>query len=191
MTQIKILDKEKDYLLNVSSQEFVDGLNSASIFYELLSYDQFNLTESSQYKILITKESDKRKTEHGFNNISLIGIYNCLLNLICHNFHEGLVFKHNLIYKKQENQFSLKNFCLKVVCVDYKDKNRFQDFEYHLGHTLSFSNIHNFTKIQDKIIMSNLTVFEHKIYIFPEEMTNDFLSKMLILYQDFADNIPI
>ena len=39
MAQIKILDKEKDYLISVSSQEFVDGLNSASIFYELLSYD--------------------------------------------------------------------------------------------------------------------------------------------------------
>jgi hypothetical protein len=34
-------------------------------------------------------------------------------------------------------------------------------------------------------------MFEHKIYIFPEYMTKDFLPKMLILYQDFADNIPI
>ena len=191
MTQIKILDKEKDYLLKVNPYEFVDSLDSASIFYELLSYDQFNLTESSKYKILITKESDKRKTEYGFNNISLLGIYNCLLNLICHNLYEGLVFRHYLLYKKQEKQFSLKNFSLKVVCINYKDKNLFQEFEYHLGHTISFEHIHNFTKIQDEIIMSNLTVFEHNIYIFPEDMTNDFLSKMLILYQEFADNILI
>lgn len=187
MAQIKILDKEKDYLLSISPYEFVDSLDSASIFYELLQHDQLILTDSSKHKILSTKV----RFSNEFNNISLLGIYNCLLNLICHNLYEGLVFRHNLIYKKQEKQFSLKNFCLKVVCIDYKDKNLFQDFEYHLGHTLSLEHTYNFTKIQDEIIMSNLTVFEHKIYIFPEDMTNDFLPKMLILYQDFADNIPI
>jgi|688.fasta_scaffold879784_2 hypothetical protein len=182
MTQIKILDKEKDYLLSVNAQQFVDSLDSASIFYELLEHDQLILTDSSNHKIL----SPKVRFSYEFNNISLIGIYNCLLNLICHNLYEGLVLRHYLLYKKQEKQFSLKNFCLKVVCIDYKDKNLFQKFEYQLGYTISFV-----TRIQDEIIMSNLIMFEHKIYIFPEYMTKDFLPKMLILYQDFADNIPI
>jgi hypothetical protein len=187
MTQIKILDKEKDYLLSVNAQQFVDSLDSASIFYELLEHDQLILTDHSNHKIL----SPKVRFSYEFNNISLIGIYNCLLNLICHNLYEGLVVRHYLLYKKQEKQFSLKNFCLKVVCIDYKDKNLFQEFEYHLGHTISFDNVHNFTRIQDEIIMSNLIMFEHKIYIFPDYMTKDFLPKMLILYQDFANNIPI
>jgi hypothetical protein len=188
MAQIKILDKEKDYLLSVDSHKFIESLESAGIFYELLKYDHLNLTASSKHKILSTKV----RFSEDFNNISLVGIYNCLLNLICHNLYEGLAFRHNLIYKKQEKQFSLKNFCLRILCIDYKDKNLFQEFEYHLGHTLSFENIHNFTRIQDEIIMSSsLSIFEHKIYIFPEEMTSDFLPKMLILYEDFVDNIPI
>lgn len=179
MAQIKILDKEKDYLLSVNAQQFVDSLNSVSIFYELLKYDQMrNRNEPNNYSLI-------------YNNISLIGIYNCLLNLICHNIYEGLVFRHHIIYKKQDKQFSLNNFSLKISCIDYKDKNLYQEFKYQLGY--DYTNLNDYlVRILDEIIMSsNLMMFEHKIYIFPDEMTNDFLSKMLILYQDFADNIPI
>ena len=96
MTQIKILDKEKDYLLSVNAQQFVDSLDSASIFYELLEHDQLILTDHSNHKIL----SPKVRFSYEFNNISLIGIYNCLLNLICHNLYEGLVVRHYLLYKR-------------------------------------------------------------------------------------------
>jgi hypothetical protein len=179
MAQIKILDKEKDYLLSVNPYQFVDSLDSASIFYELLKYDQMrNKNESNNYALI-------------YNNISLIGIYNCLLNLISHNIYEGLVLRHHLIYKKPDRQFNLNNFSLKINCVDYKDKNLYQEFKYQLGY--DYLNLNDYcVRILDEIIMSsNLSVFEHKIYIFPDEMTNDFLSKMLILYEDFVDNIPI
>ena len=87
MAQIKILDKEKDYLLSVNPYEFVDSLDSASIFYELLSYDA------------LASKTELKDNKLRYNNISLVGIYNCLLDLICSNLYEGLVFRHHLIYK--------------------------------------------------------------------------------------------
>jgi hypothetical protein len=37
MAQIKILDKEKNYLLTVNAQQFVDSLDGANILYNLLT----------------------------------------------------------------------------------------------------------------------------------------------------------
>ena len=47
--------------------------------------------------------------------------------------------------------------------------------------------------INDKINFSLRTysIFEHSIQMTKQQISDDFLPKMLILYQDFADNIPI
>jgi hypothetical protein len=183
MTEIKILDKEKDYLLNVNPYEFVDNLDSASIFYELLYHDNL-LTE---YHLTNTEKTYKDyKTL--FNNISLVGIYNCLLNLICCNLYEVLSFRHYFIYKKQDKEIDLRSFGLHITSVNYKSDKTIQEFEYLCG-TVYRSNHKVFDTIDTSI--KNLNMFEHRIVFYKDDIGNDFLSKMLILYEDFVDNIPI
>jgi hypothetical protein len=186
MTQIKILDKEKDYLLSVNAQQFVDSLDSATIFYELLSYDT-----------LATKK-DLKSAKTSYGNITLIGIYNVLLNLICYNIYDGLVFRHHLIYKKQDKKLELNSIWLKISSINYFDEEMqrrvnptgdiFQEYEYLFAYSWSQT-----IKINDKIKCSKRTysIFEHSIQMTKQQISDDFLSKMLILYQDFADNIPI
>lgn len=189
MTQIKILDKEKDYLLSVNAQQFIDRLDSAGIFYNLLSYDRLNNKSKLNIEVLM------------YNNISLVGIYNTLLNLICCNLYEGLVFRHHLIYKKQEKQYNFSNFSINIKLIDYKNKTIFesmtqninphQQFEYNFGNAFFGSWFSN-TKIEDNIKMPyGLNILEHEIILWEKDIDNDFLPKMLILYQDFTDNIPI
>jgi hypothetical protein len=203
MAQIKILDKEKDYLLSVNPYKFVDSLNSASIFYELLSFDKLNLSKSID-RILTCDKTGIGKTEYKrvypYNNITLLGIYNAILNLITSNLYEGLAFRHYIIYKKPDKEYSLKNFSIEIKCVNYKDKsfydstkqnvNLYQDYNYIFGSSEWYSA--NFESIADGVKMSyGLSTFEHQIVISSEKMESDFLSKMLILYEDFVDNIPI
>ena len=186
MAQIKILDKEKDYLLSVSAQGFVDGLNSASIFYELLSYDTLGTL----------KERKEAKTS--YNNITLVGVYNYLLNLVCYNMYEGLSFRHHLTYKKQDKKLELNSIWLNISSINYLDEemqrrvnptgNIFQEYEYLFAYSWSQT-----IKINDKINFSLRTysIFEHSIQMTKQQISDDFLPKMLILYQDFANAIPI
>ena len=186
MAQIKILDKEKDYLLSVSSQEFVDGLNSASIFYELLSYDTLGTL----------KERKEAKTS--YNNITLVGVYNYLLNLVCYNMYEGLSFRHHIIYKKQDKKLELRCIWLKISSINYLDEeiqrltsksgDIFQEYEYLFSCSSDTTMV-----VNDKINFSlrTFSIFEHSISITKQQISDDFLPKMLILYQDFANNIPI
>ena len=186
MTQIKILDKEKDYLLSVNAQQFVESLDSATIFYELLSYDA-----------LATKK-DLKSAKTSYDNITLIGIYNILLNLICYNIYDGLVFRHHLTYKKQDKKLELNTIWLKISSINYFDEEMqrrvnptgdiFQEYEYLFAYSWSQS-----IKINDKIKCSKrgFSIFEHSISLSKQQISDDFLPKMLILYQDFADNIPI
>lgn len=186
MTQIKILDKEKDYLLSINSQEFVEGLNSASIFYELLSYDTLGTL----------KERKEAKTS--YSSITVVGIYNYILNLICYNMYEALSFRHHLIYKKQDKKLELNSIWLRISCINYLDEeiqrlsnksgDIFQEYEY-----MFVSSFNKAITINDKINLSLRTysIFEHSIQINKQQISNDFLPKMLILYQDFANNISI
>jgi hypothetical protein len=189
MTQIKILDKEKDYLLSVNAQQFVDSLDSASIFYELLSYDT------------LASLKERKEVKTTYNNITLIAIYNVLLNLICYNCYEGLVFRHHLIYKKQDKKLELNGIWLKISSINYIDEEMqrrvnptgdiFQEYEYLFTSASSWRS--KTLTINDKINFSlrTFSIFEHSISITKQQMYDDFLPKMLILYQDFADNIPI
>ena len=186
MAQTKILDKEKDYLLSVNAQQFVDSLNSASIFYELLSYDTLGTL----------KERKEAKTS--YNNITLVGVYNYLLNLVCYNMYEGLSFRHHLIYKKQDKKLELNSIWLKISSINYLDEEMqrltnkngdiFQEYKYVFA-----SSWNKAITINDKINFSLRTysIFEHSIQMTKQQISDDFLPKMLILYQDFADNIPI
>lgn len=186
MTQIKILDKEKDYLLSVNAQQFVEGLDSASIFYELLSYDTLGTLK------------ERKEAKATYNNITLVGIYNYLLNLVCYNMYEGLSFRHHLIYKKQDKKLELNSIWLKISSINYFDEEMqrkvnptgdiFQEYEYMFS-----SSWNKVITIKDKINFSLRTysIFEHSIQMTKQQISDDFLPKMLILYQDFADNIPI
>ena len=187
MAQIKILDKEKDYLLSVSPYQFVDSLSSASIFYELLSYD------------LLDAKTDVNDNTKRYNNITLVGVYNALLNLIAYEAYEGLVLRHNTIYKKPtDNAIKLLNLVIRVCSVNYMDEyiqlltdntaDIYQEFEYIVSSSIP----HGIT-ISDKINFSTRTysMFEHTISIDKKDISGDFVPKLLILYQDFADNIPI
>ena len=178
MTQIKILDREKDYLLNVNPYQFVDSLDSASIFYELLSFDK-----------LATKR-DLKDVRLSYNNISLVGIYNGILNVICHNLYEALVFRHHLIYKKQDKQIDIRSFGLHINNVNFQPDKTTLEYEYLIAYPYRSDNS---IKLFDSISVGNLKlqVFEHTITIWAQDMPDDFLPKMLILYQDFTDNIPI
>jgi hypothetical protein len=189
MAQIKILDKEKDYLLTVNPYQFVDSLDSKSIFYELLSFDRLNNKSKLNIEVLM------------YNNISLVGIYTALLNLIFCNLYEGLVFRHHIIYKKEHKEYNLSNFSINIKCINYIDKTIFecmtqiinphQEFEYNFGNIFYGSWLSN-TKVEDTIRMSyGLNIFEHEITLWKKDIAEDFLSKMLILYQDFAGAIPI
>jgi hypothetical protein len=189
MAQIKILDKEKDYLLSVSAQGFVDGLNSASIFYELLSYDTLGTL----------KERKEAKTS--YNNITLVSVYNYLLNLVCYNMYEGLSFRHHILYKKQDKKLELNSIWLRISSINYLDEEMqrrvnptddiFQEYEYLFTFASSWRS--KTLTINDKINFSlrTFSIFEHSISITKQQISDDFLPKMLILYQDFADNIPI
>lgn len=178
MAQIKILDKEKDYLLSVDPVAFVERLYSKSIFYELLNYDLRN-----------------QDTNRPFNNITLIGLYNFILNLVVYNFYEGLMFRHSRIYNKQSISLVLGDLWLKIYPLDYLNEEtaidyNFKEYEYYFSTAYAHS-----TKIKDKIDRSLIKGFggniKHGISIKYTQRSDDFLAKMLILYQDFADNIPI
>jgi hypothetical protein len=172
--QIRILDKEKDYLLSINAHQFVDSLSSKSIFYELLSYD-------------LRYQNNKGF----FNNITLIGIYNFILNLIAYNLYEGLVFKHHTIFYKQDLVLVLEDLWLRISPLNYLDEETKtpKDYDYYFSTAYE-----NSIKIRDRIDRSLIDVLgnvEHGFSIKDTQMTNDFLPKMLILYQDFAGAIPI
>jgi hypothetical protein len=186
MVQIKILDKEKDYLLSVNPYEFVDSLNSATIFYELLSYDTLGSLR------------ERKEAKTAYSNISLVGIYNYLLNLICYNCYEGLVFRHHILYKKQDKMLKLNSIWLKISSINYLDEeiqrrmNPAGSISFEFEYLFSTSWNESIT-IKDKINVSvgKYSIFEHSIQMTKQQIPEDFLPKLLILYQDFADNIPI
>jgi hypothetical protein len=172
--QIRILDKEKDYLLSINAKQFVDSLSSKSIFYELISYDLRN--------------QDNRGL---FNNITLMGVYNFILNLIAYNLYEGLMFKHYTTFDKQDVVLVLEDLWLKIYPLNYLNEETKIPKDYNYYFSTAYENS---IKIRDRIDRSLIEVFgnvEHGISIKDTQMNGDFLPKMLILYQDFADNIPI
>ena len=172
---ITITDKEKQYLLSIDAKQFVEGLYSKSIFYELLQTDI--------------------ATSYSFSIVSVLSVYNFVLNVIHSNVFEALNLRHSKfvggrplkiysnasIYIMVEPEDDRWEFCNKYFkkTYNYTISNRSLAIHSHLRFT-----------INDELYLKETvnTVHLFKINI---DNVGEFISKMLILYNDFIDNIPI
>ena len=162
---ITITDKEKQYLLSVNAETFIDKLCSKSIFYELLQYDI--------------------ATRYSFSIVSVLSIYNFVLNVIHSNVFEVLNLRHSKFVEGQP----LKIYSNTSISIMVEP----EDDRWEFCYTISNSNIANshfrFT-INDELYLKETvnTVHLFKINI---DNVGEFISKILILYNDFVDNIPV
>jgi hypothetical protein len=182
---ITITDKEKQYLLSVDAKQFVEGLYSKSIFYELLRAES-----------LLT---NKDAVLYNFNIVTVIGLYNLIVNIINSNVEEAL----NLRHPNNGIRITVYNGLIITFSIKPKDKSwqfnpnsHFQkDYEYVLQTTnmIPLNPFHPALVsyvIKDCLVLKDVLNVSHKFNFYIQDKS-EFINKMLILYQDFADNIPI
>lgn len=172
---ITITEKEKQYLLSIDIKEFINSLYSKSIFYELLKED-FVLRENLDF----------------FNSITVIALYNLVLNIIYSNLEEALGLKHILYNKHNKNKVKVCILNSKRPFIRFETNNKNTSF-LSKGKELEYIVFLEGTKciLQDSLFTLNPTQNrDHYFSIYPNNV-NEFICKMLILYEDFVDNIPI
>lgn len=182
---ISITEKEKQYLLGVDCNEFVEGLYSKSIFYELLQYDIGYKNNDTKFKI-----------------VTVIGLYNFIVNIIDSNVPEALNLRHHSTNKTR--QFKIYRCLIIDFYIRYDNDfwqfNPNEYFQKDYEYRLKFNNMIPLTPhqtceyvIRDTLLLKEILMFNHsfKIPIDNNNDLGDFISKMLILYNDFVDNIPL
>jgi hypothetical protein len=188
---ITITEKEKQYLLGVDGKQFIDKLYSKSLFYELLNEDYTHKTT--------TNEIRKQNT---FNVISIIGLYNFIINVVNSEIQEALNLRHlkyslNAIktYKNLKIVEVIKdsNITFNIIpeddCWSFSPNKYFQrDYNYTIGSNYPYND--HVYKIRDTLLLKNVLNIQHCFTLHIQE-PSEFISKMLILYEDFVDNIPV
>jgi hypothetical protein len=178
---ITITEKEKQYLLSVDCNKFVDKLYSKSIFYELLEYDIGYKNNGIKFKI-----------------VTIIGLYNFIVNIIDSNVPEALNLRHHSTNKTR--QFKIYKDVLITFSIRYEnDSWQFNPNEYFqkdYEYVIEFNGHIPFTikyVIRDTLLLKEILMFNHKFNLHFDENSNvgEFVSKMLVLYNDFVDNIPV
>ena len=188
---ITITDKEKQYLLDVDARQFVDSLYSKSLFYQLLQDD---------YTLKTT--SDEIRRQNTFNTISIIGLYNFIINVVDSEIQEALNLRHLKasinaikIYKnlKAVEVFKNSNITFNIIPEDdswsFSPHKYFQkDYNYTISSNYPYN--HHVYKITDTLLLKDILNIKH-CFTFHIQESSEFISKMLILYNDFVDNIPV
>jgi hypothetical protein len=183
---ITITEKEKQYLLSVDAKQFIDKLCSKSIFYELLQYDVAYMSTAIRFKIP-----------------AVIGLYNLIVNIIHSNMPEALNLRHLSnnktrsfkVYRDILITFSIRcdNDSWQLNPNEYYQNN----YEYIIEFNGSWPFLHSPPRwqyiINDTLLLKEILIFNHKFNILMDTNTDisEFISKMLILYNDFVDNIPV
>lgn len=163
----KICNLEKLYLLKVNPINFVNSLECSYIFDQWIQSDSLLWLD---------------KTSQPFNNISIIGIYNIVSNLISIFYPYLLNDKHKKEFTNIREPFILSNtFSISIICDTFSENGSSNNtFIYYFNG--------GFIKIKDIINTENLSVYEHNIFI-PNTSSNDFLKNCLFLYESFIDNL--
>lgn len=187
---ITITEKEKQYLLDVDGKHFINKLYSKSLFYELLGSES-----------LLT---NKDATQYNFNIVTVIGLYNLIVNVINSNVEEALNLRHYYNkYKDLTRIIRVYNSLLITFyirpeddCWQFNPNSRFQkDYEYAL-ETHNIIPIDPFHPapvsyvIRDCLVLKDVLNINHKFNFYIQN-SSEFINKMLILYEDFVDNIPV
>jgi hypothetical protein len=190
---ITITDKEKQYLLSVDAVAFVEGLYSKSIFYELVQKDE------------VVHFDGKDKLVKGlFYNITLVGLYNLIVNIIDSNIQKALNLRHCVV--TNEKIVELKgNDVITFSIIPRNDLWQFnlnkhfqKDYDYIF--TKKVPSLVNYPPyvilndcqyvIKDTLLLKEALPIKHVLNFYIQNI-NEFISKMLILYNDFVDNIPV
>jgi hypothetical protein len=172
---ITITEKEKQYLASIDIKLFIDSIYSKSIFYELLQVDNILKRDLQSY-----------------NCITVIGLYNFVLNIIYSNLEEALNLKHILHNKSNKNKLKVcflnSNRPYIRFGINNKTKSLWSN-NMELEYIVYIKNTR--LVLEDKLFISRPTYNkDHYFTIYPNNL-NEFISKMLMLYNDFVDNIPI
>jgi hypothetical protein len=170
---ITITEKEKQYLLSVDAKQFIDKLYSKSLFYELFNTD-------------IT-------AEYNFSIVSVLSIYNFVLNIIYSNIFEALNLRHSKLVGGQLLKL-YPNIGVSIIVEPDDDKWQFSNDKKTYKYTISNINPaipphYRFT-IYDELYLKE-TIFTVHLFKINFDDIGEFISKMLILYNDFVDNIPV
>ncbi len=183
---ITITDKEKQYLLGVNAETFIDKLCSKSIFYELLQYDIAYRSTVIRFKIP-----------------AVIGLYNLIVNIIDSNVPEALNLRH--LSNNKTRQFKVYKDLLITFSIRYDNDswqlNPNEYYQKNYEYIIEFNGSRPFTHppqickyiINDTLLLKEILIFNYRFNILIDINTDirEFISKMLILYNDFVDNIPV
>jgi hypothetical protein len=182
---ITITEKEKQYLLNVNAETFIDKLYSKSLFYEMLGAES-----------LLT---NKDAIQYNFSIVTIIGLYNFIVNIINSNVQEALNLRHPnndiriTLYKGLIITFYIRP---EDDCWQFNPNKHFQkDYEYVLEtkNMMPLSPFHpapiNYV-IKDFLVLKDVLSVNNKFNFYIQDC-GEFISKMLVLYNDFVDNIPV
>lgn len=172
---ITITEKEKQYLLSVDAETFIDKLYSKSIFYELLETDI--------------------STSYSFSIVSVLSVYNFVLNVIHSNVFEALNLRHSKFVGGQPLKiYSNASISIMVEPEDNRWEFCNKYFKKTYNYTISNSNIaihsHLRFTINDELYLKETV---NTVHLFKIKIDNvgEFISKMLVLYNDLVDNIPV
>lgn len=182
---ITITEKEKQYLLFIDAERFIDRLYSKSIFYELLQYDIGYKNDDTKFKI-----------------VTVIGLYNFIVNIIDSNVPEALNLRHNSTNKTRKFKVYrdlLITFSIKFCDYDSWQLTSDEYFQKYYEYIIEFNNFIPLAPpqickyiIKDTLLLKGVNMFNHRFLIhINDDIYAEFISKMLILYNDFVDNIPI
>ncbi len=172
---ITITEKEKQYLASTNIKLFIDSIYSKSIFYELLQED-FILKRDIQ----------------SYNCITVIGLYNLVLNIIYSNLEKALNLKHILHNKSNKNKLKVCFLNSNRPYIRFEINNKTKSL-WSNNMELEYVVYIEDTKLilEDKLFTSRPTYNkDHYFSIYPNDL-NEFISKILVLYNDLVDNIPV
>ena len=166
---------EKEYLLSVNANEFIDSLDAGYIFNDWIENDiylKYNYDRSSTKSVAL------------YNNISIIGIYNIISNIVSIFFYDLLSVKHKKEFKNIIKPFNLND----GVSINITCNTSFNLANDNRSYFTYCFNGESFFRIEDCIYTKDLSIYEHRIYM-PDVTKNDFLRNSLFLYESIVENI--
>lgn len=174
------------FLSSINCYNFVDSLYSKAFIYYLFGIDGVRDTSNI---IISTKDEYNTKS---FNNMSLIFIYTCIVNIIDKYKLGTLNNRHsyisNRVNKKIFNKLKIAKVNLHCGIYDFNLNTLMQN--YNIRYDVIIKDALNRSVISDytTIKFGSQSVFEHSICI--SDFNNDIIASMLMLYDDFISNIP-
>lgn len=176
----RINEWEIYYLLSVDPYKFVENLATKDFFYNFISKDALRDNSS----LVVSVRSDYN--EGGFNNVSIILIYICITNIINDHLYDSLNSRH-FYFKKPKSINTIKRFIFHCFIENYKPDSTEQIYSLSISLNDFYWNDTTCSKIQIKA--DTPTFYEHEICI--NNVDNNFFANVILMYQDFIDNIPM